>query len=63
MRLIQKWHHFFPLSHVFFSAHDTALLKDNNQSDFKALLKLQIKSEENEGQHFNFVETSSALEQ
>ena len=58
MWLIQKSHHFFPLSYVFFSANDTALLKDNNQSDFKALLKLQIKLEENEGQLFNFVETS-----
>ena len=63
MWLIKKSHHFFPLSHVFFSANDTALLKDNNQSDFKALLKLQTKLEENEGQLFNFVETSSALEQ
>ena len=52
MWLIQKSHHFFPLSYVFFSANDTALLKDNNQSDFKALLKLQIKLEENEGQLF-----------
>ena len=41
---------FYALNCIFFSANETALLKHNNESNFKACLKKSIKLQEDERQ-------------
>ena len=39
----------FALNHIFFSANENGTIKQNNQSDFKAILNSPITSQENKG--------------
>ena len=50
---------FYALNGIFLPANETALLKNNNQSNFKAFLKKSIKLQENERQLCNFLQTTS----
>ena len=50
---------FYTLNGIFLPANETALLKNSNQSNFKAFWKKSIKLQENERQLCNFLQTSS----